>query len=193
MSSKPGAGHYTCLLHELPREKIDSVYQSFTTGAAKRDLSRHLAQTSFKDRPELKETLEWLHNATSELSGLRNAIVHADYRFDGLNGPPGLRVSPSGDHNKKPNRFAKVGAELATEIQKVIDQLDKHIADLDDFRLYLVQNFPKEGQQQPMTAEELAKIPPHIRASWPRELLTRVELPKPAGSLSRTQRRKGLS
>src|SRR5690606_20441360 len=82
---------YTGLLHESPRTKVDRVYQYFITGAAKREFTLHLAEVALPD-----EQLEWakrLADRTGELAGLRNAVVHADYRFDVLNGPVGLKIS----------------------------------------------------------------------------------------------------
>jgi hypothetical protein len=169
---------YTGMLHETPRNKVDKIYQFFMTGAAKRKFAISLAELAFTEKQ--CEWLIYLANKTDELAGRRNAVVHGDYRFDMLNGPPGLRISPSGGHNRKPNRFAKESKDLIPVIQRLTEQIDEHIAELDEFRGYMIQNVP--GGQGVM--KRPSSMPEEIWNALPREMREVIPLrtfPKKGG------------
>lgn len=176
---------YTCLLHELPRQKIDRIYQNFPTITAKLDFTLSLADLAFVETPELIEFIKTLSGNTKQLAGLRNAIVHADYQFDFLNGPPGLRIRPSGDYRKKPNQYAVAGADLAKQIEEVTEKISAHIDELSEFRIYLIQNFLPEGKRAiPLPKHVLDRMPDFIRNALPREHREKAALrtiPKKAG------------
>ena len=157
---------YTAMLHETPRKKVDKIYQFFITGAAKRQFVLNLADVAFT-----KEELDWvsyLASQTDELGGLRNAVVHGDYHFDTLNGTPGLRISPSGGHNRRPNRLAQESKNLIPVIEQITERIDAHIAELEDLRIYLAQNSP--GATPVISEEQLASMPESLRKRLPRHI-----------------------
>ncbi len=176
---------FSCLLHEAPREKSDQLLKHFLTGAAKRDFIMRLSEVAFAGDSRLRDAIDWLNQRTTDLAGKRNAIVHGVYRFDVLNGPPGLRVSPMGSTNRQPNRMAKAGHKLQTEIETTAEEIAALIDHLDNFIDYLAQNhLPAEKRIGPMSAEAIAATPPEHLAAMPRVLRERVELhipPKTAG------------
>lgn len=179
---------YTGLLPEAPRTKVDQIYQYFINGAAKREFTLHLAEVTFPD-----EQFEWakrLANRTGELAGLRNAVVHADYRFDVLNGPVGLKISPSGSHNRRPNRLAGY-KDIIPEVESITEQIAEHADELDEFRGYLAQNTPGDGPMLPYPEKSLESMPAYIRNSLPREMREAIALrtfPKKPAKQTRQKR-----
>lgn len=180
---------YTGLLPGTPRKQIDRIYSHFLTGAAKLEFTLHLATDVMPDTQ-----LEWLKHLaerTKELAGLRNAIIHGDYRLDVLNAPPGLRVSHGGKHNRRPNRLAKAADKLNATIEAATEDISSLIDELDEFRLYCVQN-PLSGADPglPWPAERLEAMPLIARETLPRECREKIALrkfPKKAEKRARRQ------
>ena len=182
---------YTGLLHGTPRDTVDKIYQHFVTGSAKREFTLGLADHIFAKHPDIRQSMGWLNGITGELSGLRNAIVHADY-FLHASPDIGVRIGKSEDWNRRPNQFAKYdGKQLPGEIEAVINRIDAHIRQLDDFRLYLVQNFiPMKHGPYPWPEERLAGVPDELRSRLPKEFRIKIALPMPPAKSAKKGRRK---
>jgi len=182
---------FTCLFHDAPRNKVDNIYQQFVTGSSKRELTLNLSLVAFAANPDMKREISWLSARTTELSGLRNAVVHGDYHLDILNGPPGLRISPSGSHNRKPNRLAKAGVAVSAEISNIADQISALIDDLDNFRIFLLQNFlPEAERSKPIEGDAFKALPEALRRTLPQELRERAVLRSIPKTHSKPPRRK---
>ncbi|MCF8469330.1 MAG: hypothetical protein K9G30_00950 [Parvibaculum sp.] len=130
---------FTCLMHETPRDKTDAIFSQFLTAKAQRELILTVAAHALKKHPRYKTRIGQLAAKTNDLSGIRNAIVHGAYRFDPLNGPPYVRISPKTVASKKANRLA--GKDLEREITAHIVDVQSFIADLDEFRMELIEKY----------------------------------------------------
>ena len=169
----------TGLLHELPRDKIDQIYRQFTTGRARREFIMSIANIAFPPKSAFRKEIGRLDALTNDISGSRNAAVHGIYFFDSLNGPPGLRVSPSGDMNKRPNRLAKKGKLIAEELTEIFEQICSLEDELDVFRIILSQEYlPPDKRCRPLSPKQLSSMPPEIQEMLPRHMRERVAPPE---------------
>lgn len=169
----------TCLLHELPRDKTDQIYRQFATGKVRREFIMSVANIAFKPDSAFRKEIGRLNALTNDISGHRNAAVHGIYFFDPLNGPPGLRVAPSGDMNKRPNRLAEKGKLIEQELTGIFEQISGLEDELNTFRIILIQEFlPLEMRIRPRSPKQIASMPPKVQAMLPREMRERVAPPE---------------
>lgn len=173
---------YTGLILPLPRDAADHVYKHFGTFAAQKQFVRHLAQKALaRDDDfhrnllaEFKETLL----AIEQLQPKRNHAVHGVYFFDTLNGPPGLRVSPGGDHSKQTNLYAN-SDDLDVELRNAWKEIEALSERVNRLRMIFIQELFSPGDKVgTMTPEALASMPPEIRDAIPRHMRERIAPPE---------------
>ena len=70
---------YTCLVHELPRKKIDTIFKQFETAASQRNLIAALGDVIFLETPPFKRRISDLITKSEGLARERNHVVHGYY------------------------------------------------------------------------------------------------------------------
>lgn len=155
---------YTCLVHELPRDKANDVYWSHLTFAHQRALILSLAGSCFPDvrsRPHvLRKQIGQLNARTEELAGKRNAIIHADYRYEIADETRPMqtidvRIAP-GARQRKPNRFAST--DLPAEALLLVNENCVHERELENYRRRLFREFLPADKRP--SKEESEPLPP---------------------------------
>lgn len=160
---------YTVMLYEPPRDKVDQIFKQFPTGSSKRQMVIDLAELTFTQYPMFLKEIKSLKNKSDKLSSDRNNIIHGVYSFDYLNGEPGLRVAPMGSMNKKENSLAKYGTGLVEELKSILEKVNAHEKELEDFRLILIQEFLPDGSSAlPLSEEALESMPEDVLSKFPR-------------------------
>lgn len=145
---------YTCLVHELPRDKAKAIYWMFQTFANQRALVMSLADSCFRpkhNKPHpLRRQLGQLHAVTEELAGKRNAIVHGNYALEFPDGEPpiqGMRLRITPGSGKIPNRFAS--KDLQAEALQLVNANCILERDLENYRRRLLAEFLPADKRPP--------------------------------------------
>jgi hypothetical protein len=153
---------FSCLLYETDRRKSDAILQQFQTFAAKRHLIIAVGQAAFSPRSFERLEIGRLQASTNDVSGLRNAVVHAWYVMDPLNAKIGVRIAPG--TGAKPNRLA--GKPLEVAMPDILRQIESLVEQLDAFRLHLERLWlppDKRGPDRSFPPDTRAKIEQGLR------------------------------
>jgi hypothetical protein len=155
---------YTCVTHELPREKADAIYRQLPTGNAHRKMILAVGEITFVELPVYIQELRDLISETNSAATLRNEMTHGGYGYSIEDGKLGLYIRSTGV-GKKNRSLTGANDVLIDELSKLNTRLENLEARLDEFRMIIAQEFFK---QRIMSPEHMAKVPEEVLMGWPR-------------------------
>jgi hypothetical protein len=129
---------FTCLMPGARRDQIDAIFFLFDSSRTQRVLVMAVADVLYPDDKHKKinptrHRIGQLNAKTEELAGWRNAAIHgslleayADHTMQQLT----PRIAP-GSNKKRRNRLA--GKDLIVELNRIGDEIEKLVKDLEGF------------------------------------------------------------
>ena len=147
---------FKCLVPSIPNDVVATIYFHNETNKGQRTLLMAVADAVYpKDKnghyPKLRKRIGQLNATTNELSGFRNAAIHAELvpvmrqirRGDLLTNIHSFSVAP-GANPKRKNRLSNAN-DLIEELRETARKIDDLIADLG---CLLDDMTPKQGEHQ---------------------------------------------